>query len=123
MTRRRKPGGLEEEVLAALWAARRPLTAGEVVQELGGNLAHTTVQTILVRLFDKGAVGRARSGRAHAYSAVLDGAGLAASRMQAQLDRGGDHAAVLTRFLRTLTPEDEATLVDLVNEQRTDSAG
>jgi hypothetical protein len=30
------------------------------------------------------------------------------------LDRGGDHAAVLTRFVGTLTPDDEATLAKLL---------
>jgi predicted transcriptional regulator len=36
-------------VLAALWAADAPLTAGEVVDALGGGLACNTVQTILTR--------------------------------------------------------------------------
>jgi predicted transcriptional regulator len=116
---RRQSGGLESEVLAALWAAEAPLTAGEVVDALGGDLAYTTVQTILTRLHTKGAVHRQQAGRAHAYTPVLDDAGLAANRMQAMLDKGGDHAAVLTRFLRTLTPEDEATLAELLGRQRT----
>jgi hypothetical protein len=34
--------------------------------------------------------------------------------MRAMLDRGGDHAAVLTRFVGTLTPDDEATLAKLL---------
>ena len=32
------------------------------------------------------------------------------------LDRGGDHAAVLTRFVGTLTPDDEATLAKLLGD-------
>jgi uncharacterized membrane protein len=36
--------------------------------------------------------------------------------MRAMLDRGGDHAAVLTRFVGTLTPDDEATLAKLLGE-------
>jgi predicted transcriptional regulator len=111
---RRPKGGLESEVLAALWAADAPLTPAEVVDAVGGNLAYNTVQTILVRLWAKGAVRREPSGRAHEYSPVLDDAGLAASRMQAMLDKGGDHAVVLAHFLRTLTPEDEATLAALL---------
>ena len=31
------------------------------------------------------------------------------------LDRGGDHAAVLSRFLGTLSAEEEATLTALLN--------
>lgn len=118
MSRRRQSGSLESEVLATLWAADKPLTAGEVVDALGGELAYNTVQTILTRLHGKGAVRREQAGRAHAYTPVLDEAGLAANRMRAMLDRGGDHAAVLTRFLGTLTPDQEATLAKLINQPK-----
>ena len=47
MSSRRASGGLESEVLATLWAAGRPLTAGDVVEALGGDLAYNTVLTIL----------------------------------------------------------------------------
>ncbi len=111
----RAAGSLESEVLAALWAAEGPLTAGDVAAALGSELAYNTVQTILVRLHVKGAVHRELAGRAHAYTPVLDEAGLAAQRMRAMLDRGGDHAAVLTRFLGSLTPEDESTVAALLH--------
>ncbi len=123
MTKRRQSGGLESEVLATLWAADKPLTTGEVVHELGGELAYNTVQTILTRLHGKGAVRREQAGRAHAYTPILDEAGLAANRMRAMLDRGGDHAAVLTRFLGTLTPDEEATLVQLLNQPKAAGGG
>ena len=113
---RRPAGGLESEVLAALWAADRPLTPGEVSDAVGGELAYTTVQTILTRLHRKGAVVREQAGRAHAYRPVIDDAGLAAQRMRSMLDRNGDHAAVLTRFVGTLTPDDEATLAKLLGD-------
>lgn len=122
MSHRRESGGLESEVLATLWAADKPLTSAEVVDALGGNLAYTTVQTILVRLQAKGAVQREPSGRAHAYTPVLDDAGLTASRMRAMLDRGGDRDVVLSRFVRSLTREDEARLAELLSQQR-DSDG
>jgi predicted transcriptional regulator len=116
--KRRAAGGLESEVLATLWAAERPLTTAEVVAALGDGLAYTTVQTILTRLHGKGAVRRELAGRAHAYAPVLDDAGLAAQRMHAMLDKGGDAAAVLTRFVGTLTPEQESTLADLLRRPR-----
>lgn len=115
MRRRRTSGTLESEVLAALWSAPTALTTAEVVEALNSGLAYTTVQTILTRLHSKGAVERQQVGRAHAYSPVLDQAGLAAARMHAMLDRGGDHAAVLSRFIGTLTAEEEATLAGLLN--------
>ena len=117
MNHRRASGGLESEVLATLWAAETPLTPGEVVDALGGTLAYTTVQTILARLHTKGAVHREQAGRAHTYTPVLDDAGLAANRMRAMLDKGGNHAAVLSRFLHSLSREDEATLAELLSRQ------
>lgn len=117
--KRRAAGGLESEVLATLWAAEHPLTTAEVVAALGDELAYTTVQTILTRLHGKGAVRREPAGRAHAYAPVLDDAGLAAQRMRAVLDKGGDHAAVLSRFVGTLTPEQESTLAELLRRPRT----
>ena len=116
--KRRAAGGLESEVLATLWAAEHPLTTGEVVAALDDGLAYTTVQTILTRLHGKGAVRREPAGRAYAYAPVLDDAGLAAQRMHAMLDKGGDHAAVLTRFIGTLTPEQESTLAELLRRPR-----
>jgi predicted transcriptional regulator len=120
MRRRRMSGSLESEVLAALWSAPTALTTAEVVEALDSGLAYTTVQTILTRLHGKGAVEREQAGRAHAYRPVLDEAGLAAARMHAMLDRGGDHAAVLSRFVGTLTAEEEATLAALLNPAASD---
>lgn len=114
---RRAAGNLESEVLAALWAAPGPLTPGEVAEQLNGQLAYTTVQTILARLLAKGAVQRQSAGRAHAYSPVLDDAGLRASRMRAVLDRGPDHAAVLRRFVGTLSAEEEQLLAALLGSR------
>ncbi|MDX6210283.1 MAG: hypothetical protein QOE24_2674 [Frankiales bacterium] len=119
--RRRAPGGLESEVLAALWAADRPLTAGEVTEGLASDLAYNTVATILTRLHAKGAVHRELTGRAHVYTPVLDQPALAANRMRAMLDSGADQAAVLSRFVDSLTPEQEATLADLLG--RHDGSG
>jgi predicted transcriptional regulator len=117
---RRPAGALEAEVLAALWAADRPLTPREVQDQLGGELAYTTVMTALSRLHQKGTVGRERAGRAYAYSAVLDQAGIAATRMRALLDAGHDRAAVLTRFVGSLSDEDERLLGELLQAMHDD---
>ena len=113
---RRPAGGLEAEVLAALWAIGRPLTPREVQRELGGELAYTTVMTTLTRLHDKGAVDRRRSGRAYAYTAVLDQAGIAASRMREMLDDGQDRRAVLAHFVDSLSAQDERLLSELLRD-------
>lgn len=118
VAKRRASGSLESEVLAALWAAERPLTTAEVAEALDSGLAYTTVQTILARLHEKGAVRRELAGRAHAYAPELDDAGLAARRMRALLDKGGDRAAVLSRFVGTLSPAEESTLAALLGKSR-----
>lgn len=115
---RRGAGGLESEVLAALWAAERPLTPSETVEALGGGLAYTTVQTILTRLASKGVAQRQPAGRAFAYSPVLDQPGIVAKRMYALLDADGDHRAVLSRFIGTLSAEEERALDRLLGERR-----
>ncbi|MEV7997262.1 BlaI/MecI/CopY family transcriptional regulator, partial [Streptomyces sp. NPDC086077] len=73
--RRRRQGELEVQVLAALREADGPATAGWVRQRLGGDLAYTTVITILTRLLAKGAVTRERAGRSFAWTPASDGAG------------------------------------------------
>ena len=111
---RRAAGELEADVLATLWAADGPLTAGQVRERLSGELAYTTVLTILTRLHAKGAVTRAPAGRGHAYAPTYDEAELASSRMHAVLDRGSNREAVLARFVGDLSADDERTLAALL---------
>lgn len=103
-------------MLASLWSHRRPVTAGEVQQSLDGDLAYTTVVTILTRLHDKGAVTRQKQGRSYAYAPVEDEAGLAARRMRKLLDAYPDRARVLARFVSNLSRTDERTLRDLLRD-------
>ena len=114
----RARGELERQVLACLGAAQRPLTAGEVLAELGGGLAYTTVMTSLSRLHAKGALTREPAGRAYAYALAGDAAGMQASvtahRMRRLLETGGDRAGVLARFVADLRPEDEQLLAELL---------
>lgn len=107
---RRPAGDLEAEILSALWAAAGPLSVGDVQDALGGALAHTTVQTILVRLRDKGAVEREWDGRRHRYRPVLAEEDLTARQMRRLLESEDDRASVLQRFVSGLRPEDEAAL-------------
>ncbi|MCX2968148.1 BlaI/MecI/CopY family transcriptional regulator [Streptomyces sp. JHD 1] len=112
--RRRGQGELEALVLSALRAADGPATAGWVRERLGGDLAYTTVVTILTRLLAKGAVTRERSGRPFAWAPASDEAGLAARRMRGVLDAESDREAVLARFVTGLGPDDERLLRELV---------
>lgn len=110
MSDRRRQGSLETEILAALWSADGPLTPEEVRSSLGRPLAYTTVQTILVRLHEKGAVERRLQGRAYAYSPLLDEKDLAARRMRTLLESEGDLDGVLSRFVATLDHKQAAAL-------------
>lgn len=112
---RRARGELESEVLAALWAADGPLTARQVLERLPGDLAYTTVLTILSRLHDKGMLVRCREGRGYAYAPVRDEASHTARRMRSLLEEGSDREAVLTRFVSELSAQDEQLLHQLLS--------
>lgn len=120
---KRPAGALEAEVLAALWAADRPLTPADVNEEVGGDLAYTTVMTALTRLHEKGAVKRRKAGRAFAYTPLLDEPGIAAARMRELLESGDDREAVLARFIGSLSEQEEELLAELLDETRTRDAG
>ena len=111
---RRTRGGLEREIHAVLAAGERPMTPARVRDALGGDLAYTTVLTVLSRLFDKGEIAREPAGRGYAYSAPYDAAALTARRMALLLD-DTDRAAVLTRFVDGLSPGDEHLLRSLLD--------
>jgi predicted transcriptional regulator len=123
MARRSRPNGsLEREIIACLAATGAPMTATEVQAELGRDLAYTTVQTTLARLFDKQALSRAPRGRGYAYALPTDAGGaeasLAAHQMFRLLDAGDDRAGVLSRFVDSLDDETEALLRKLLEEER-----
>lgn len=111
---RRAQGELEALVLTALRQAPAPATAGWVQERLGMEFAYTTVMTILTRLHAKGAVSREREGRAFAWRATSDEAGLAALRMRRVLDSESDRGAVLARFVTGLSSDDELLLRELL---------
>jgi predicted transcriptional regulator len=125
--RRRGQGELEGQVLAALREASGPVNTAWVQERLGGNLAYTTVITILTRLLAKGAVTRERAGRSFAWTPASDQAGLAAHRMRRVLDAESDREAVLASFVTGLGPDDERLLRDLLGRaggaDRTDRTG
>jgi len=62
-------GNLEREVMEVVWSDGET-TVRQVQQVLSRPVAYTTVMTTLDRLFKKGFVTRARSGRAFVYRAL-----------------------------------------------------
>jgi predicted transcriptional regulator len=116
--RRRGQGELEALVLSALSEADGPVSAGWVQERLGGDLAYTTVITILTRLMAKGAVTRERAGRSFAWTPASDQAGLAAHNMRKVLDAENDREAVLASFVTSLQPDDERLLRELLGRAK-----
>jgi predicted transcriptional regulator len=107
---RRAAGQLEAAVLDALQRAGSALSPGEVKERIGGELAYTTVVTILSRLHAKGMLSRYKDGRVHRYAPIADQPGLAARRMTRVLDEEADREAVLARFVSSLSDRDEELL-------------
>ena len=99
------------------------MTPAQVRDSLGGDLAYTTVVTILSRLHAKGVLTRLRSGRAYSYTPVADEPGLAARRMRGVLDAEADREAVLARFVSGLSPADEQMLRRMLADQQDPGAG
>ena len=117
-TSARGRGELEREVLAAVAAAAAPVSANDVLRDLGGELAYTTVMTTLARLESKGVLTRQLDGRAYRYALAGDptdvDASLAAHRMRKVLESRSDRAGVLARFVADLSDEDEQILLGLL---------
>ena len=126
---RRAPGTLEAAVLDVLWEADEPLSPAEVRERLIAYAdsgvdepAYTTVVTVLSRLYEKKALARERDGRAYRYAPVADEAGLAAQRLSAMLDAARDRRAVLSRFVRDLSDNDEQLLRAVLDTRETPAA-
>jgi predicted transcriptional regulator len=113
---RRGAGELAGQVLGILHAAGEPMSPADVRERLGGELAYTTVVTILSRLHAKGVLDRERAGRAYRYTPVADEPGLAARRMASVLAGESDREAVLARFVSGLSDEDEQALRRMLEE-------
>ena len=113
-TERRAAGELESVVLTALWTSGRPLTATQLNAVLPGDLARTTVLTILSRLHEKGLLTRHRTGRGYAYSPADERATHTATQMLSLLDSDPDRTEVLSRFISELSPDDEKFMLDVL---------
>ena len=116
---RREPGELEAEVLAALWAADGPLTAGDVVDALGDDdLAYNTVLTVVDILYRKGWLSRDREGRAYRYQPTVSREDYAADLMGEALEASTDRAGTLRRFAERIGPADAEQLREALGAAR-----
>lgn len=117
MGRRREAGSLESAVLSALWAADEPLTPAQVLETLPGQLAYTTVMTVLSRLYTKGLAHRVPAGRGYAYRPADGPVDYAARQMHRVLAQETDAGAVLARFVNELESSEEQALRELLADR------
>ena len=115
---RRANGALERAVLESLWRADAPRTASQVREDMGGDLAYTTVMTVLSRLFDKGLVDRVVVGRSYQYRPLVAAGDLAATRMREILATSDDRNVALTRFVDGLSARERASLLAALDERK-----
>ena len=112
---RRRPGELENEILAVLWNTATPMSPGEVQTVLGDELAYATISTILGRLHTKGLLTRTTIGRTHHYEPSITQAVYVSDQVRRFLEHG-DRSAVLQGFVAGLTPSDEQLLRNLLDD-------
>jgi predicted transcriptional regulator len=103
-------GDLERSVMDLLWDQPRSHTANEVRDALAGELAVTTVLTVLSRLEKKGLVHRDGGRRPHRYAAVSTREDHTVGLLNEVLGSVPDRQAVLARFLGGIGPDEAAAV-------------
>lgn len=109
-------GPLEERVLELLWRSRHDKSVRNVLDELGGDHAYTTVMTTLDRLYKKGLLARRREGPAYLYAARVSREAFAAGRLRrflgGLLGRGASRP-LLASFVEAVSDHDRDLLPEL----------
>jgi predicted transcriptional regulator len=114
MTEERRVGALgplEAKIMKVVW--ERPgeyHSVRDVLPLLEGDLAYTTVMTVMARLYEKGLLRRRRDGRAWSYRAALSREAYAASTMSEALGVAQDRTAALLHFVADLPPKEADAL-------------
>ena len=109
---------LELQIMQVLWTGG-PATVAAVQEQLGSDLAYTTVQTMLNVLLRKKKVRRAPAGRAFTYEAAVSREGAMGAAIKDLVSRmfGGSGEAMLMALIDTqqVTPEQIARAAKLVS--------
>ena len=117
----RNLGERELDIMQVLWR-RGNATVAEVHQALseqGGDVAYTTVQTMLNRLEAKGLVARDNSDRAHRYRPLLKESSVVGGAVRRLADRffsGSVEALVASLVEKDLSPEQLERVQALIDE-------
>ena len=113
-------GDLERQVFLAIRASGRTSVADTVkgLAEAGRPLAHTTVMTVMTRLWEKGYLFRQKLGKAYLYEAREQAeiaSELGSRAVRDVLARYGSPA--LMGFVRDLSPDQRAIVARLLDEE------
>lgn len=103
-------GDLERSVMDLLWDRPGPHTANDVRDALAGDLAVTTVLTVLSRLEKKGLVRRDGGRRPHRYAAASSREEHTVGLLNDVLGSVPDREAVLARFIGGIGPDEAAAV-------------
>lgn len=116
-TKRLPMGALEKAVMDVLWTDGGWMAPGEVHAQLASErgLAYTTVNTVLVRLFEKERLERRKDGRAFAYHPTSTRTEWAAAQMEEALGAVIDRRLTLTHFLDLLGAADRTQIRRMLN--------
>lgn len=128
MVRKTKTNGvltpLELQIMQVLWSIG-PATVSDVQSRLEGDLAHTTVQTMLTVLLRKKKVKRTTAGRAHIYQPLVSRERAIASALKDFISRtfaGSAEKLLLTMVdARQITAEEIERAAQLLSEHKKDT--
>jgi predicted transcriptional regulator len=111
---------LELEIMQVLWT-QGASTAAEVQPKLKGDLAYTTVQTMLTVLLKKEKVTREAEGRAHRYRAAVSRDRASGGALKDMVKRmfGGSPEALLMALVdtRQISAEQLTRIAETLNAQ------
>lgn len=109
-------GELERSVMSHLWDEPEALSANELRERLGDDLAVTTVLTVLARLEKKDMVVRDRGVRPHRYAAAASREEHTVELLNEVLGTASDRQAVLARFIGGISDSEAATLRRILHQ-------
>ncbi|MFC7339901.1 BlaI/MecI/CopY family transcriptional regulator [Saccharopolyspora griseoalba] len=111
-------GELEGAIMGRMWSRGTPATVRQMVEELRDerNPAYTTVMTVMDILHRKGWLSREREGRAYRYVPTVTREEHAAQLMREALSEGQNTEAVLMHFLEGGTPEEAASVREVLQK-------
>jgi predicted transcriptional regulator len=108
-------GDLERSVMDLLWDQPGTHTANDIRDALAGDLAVTTVLTVLSRLEKKGLVRRDGGRRPHRYAAESSREDHTVGLLNEVLGSVPDREAVLARFIGGIGPDEAAAVRRLLD--------